>query len=74
MVENKLFATLDPTTRRLIFPQSGSAPKELLVTDTVGFIRELPSPLMEAFRATLEETLEADSWARKAAKNLVLDA
>ncbi len=60
MVENKLFATLDPTTRRLILPQSDAAPNELLLTDTVGFIRELPVPLMEAFRATLEETLEAD--------------
>ncbi len=60
LTENKLFATLDPTTRRLIIPQEGQTPKELLITDTVGFIRELPSPLFEAFRATLEETLEAD--------------
>jgi len=60
LAENKLFATLDPTTRRLIVPQVGSAPRELLITDTVGFIRELPAPLMEAFSATLEETLEAD--------------
>ena len=60
LAENKLFATLDPTTRRLIFPQTDSAPNQLLITDTVGFIRELPAPLMEAFRATLEETLEAD--------------
>ncbi len=58
--ENQLFATLDPTTRRLTFPQSGGAPHELLITDTVGFIRELPAPLMEAFKATLEETLHAD--------------
>ncbi len=60
LAENKLFATLDPTTRRLAFPQIGAPPLELLITDTVGFIRELPAPLIEAFRATLEETLEAD--------------
>ncbi len=60
LAENKLFATLDPTTRRLVLPQKGSAPNDLLITDTVGFISELPSTLMEAFRATLEETLEAD--------------
>ncbi len=60
LAENKLFATLDPTTRRLILPQTGSAPNQLLLTDTVGFIRELPAPLIEAFQATLEETLEAD--------------
>ncbi|WP_320666594.1 GTPase HflX [Prochlorococcus sp. MIT 1307] len=60
LAENKLFATLDPTTRRLILSKSGGSPNELLITDTVGFIRDLPSPLMEAFRATLEETLEAD--------------
>ncbi len=58
--ENKLFATLDPTTRRLTLPQLATSPKELLITDTVGFIRELPAPLMEAFGATLEETLAAD--------------
>ena len=60
LAENKLFATLDPTTRRLSLPQTSAAPKELLITDTVGFIRELPKPLLEAFRATLEETREAD--------------
>ncbi|CAI8161148.1 MAG: GTPase HflX [Prochlorococcus marinus str. MIT 9215] len=60
LAENKLFATLDPTTRRLTLPQTGAAPHEILLTDTVGFIRELPEPLIEAFRATLEETLEAD--------------
>ena len=60
LAENKLFATLDPTTRRLLIPQTGGKPLELLITDTVGFIRELPAPLVEAFRATLEETLEAD--------------
>ena len=54
--EDKLFATLDPTTRRLRFPRE----RELIVTDTVGFIRELPDELREAFRATLEELDEAD--------------
>ena len=58
--ENILFATLDPTTRRLCFPRAGAAPRELLITDTVGFIRELPAPLMQAFMATLEETRTAD--------------
>ncbi|MBT66035.1 MAG: GTPase HflX [Synechococcus sp. NP17] len=60
LAENKLFATLDPTTRRLILPQVSAPPKEVLMTDTVGFIRELPQPLLEAFRATLEETRDAD--------------
>ncbi len=59
-VEDKLFATLDLTTRRMSLPRSGASPNELLITDTVGFIRELPSPLVEAFKATLEETFEAD--------------
>jgi len=54
LAENKLFATLDPTTRRLALPEP------LLLTDTVGFIRDLPPPLLEAFRSTLEETLDAD--------------
>ena len=56
LAENKLFATLDPTTRRLRFPQE----RELILTDTVGFIRSLPKELVEAFRATLEELEEAD--------------
>ena len=56
LAENRLFATLDPTTRRLRFPQE----KELILTDTVGFIRNLPKELLEAFRATLEELEEAD--------------
>jgi GTP-binding protein HflX len=61
LAENKLFATLDPTTRRLALPDpEGTSSTALLLTDTVGFIRELPPPLMEAFRSTLEETLEAD--------------
>ena len=61
LAENKLFATLDPTTRRISRPNpSGGPPRTLLLTDTVGFIRALPPPLVEAFRSTLEETLEAD--------------
>ena len=60
LAENKLFATLDPTTRRLDLPRSGQRPDRLLITDTVGFIRDLPQPLVEAFRATLEEALDAD--------------
>ena len=60
LAENKLFATLDPTTRRLDLPQPGQRPDRLLITDTVGFIRDLPQPLVEAFRATLEEALDAD--------------
>jgi len=56
MVENKLFATLDPTTRQLILPGR----QKLLLTDTVGFIRRLPHDLVEAFKATLEEVLVAD--------------
>jgi GTP-binding protein HflX len=61
LAENKLFATLDPTTRRLeIADPEGGSSMALLLTDTVGFIRNLPPPLVEAFRSTLEETLEAD--------------
>jgi len=54
--ENKLFATLDPTSRRLRFPHE----REIILTDTVGFIRDLPDELREAFRATLEELADAD--------------
>jgi GTP-binding protein HflX len=53
---NQLFATLDPTTRRLALP-SGRA---MLLTDTVGFVRRLPHRLVEAFKATLEEAIQAD--------------
>ena len=60
VTQNKLFATLDPATRRLIIPRVGNSPRELLIVDTVGFIRELPSTLMEAFQATIEEALDAD--------------
>jgi GTP-binding protein HflX len=54
--EDKLFATLDPTSRRLRFPHE----REIILTDTVGFIRDLPDELREAFRATLEELADAD--------------
>ncbi|MDQ2944095.1 MAG: GTPase HflX, partial [Candidatus Dormibacteraeota bacterium] len=54
--EQKLFATLDPTTRKLALPTG----RGLLVTDTVGFIQKLPTDLIAAFRATLEEVTEAD--------------
>ncbi|MEI2580988.1 GTPase HflX [Scytonema sp. PRP1] len=59
---DQLFATLDPTTRRLVVPhaQMGEL-QEILVTDTVGFIHELPASLMDAFRATLEEVTEAEA-------------
>jgi GTP-binding protein HflX len=54
--EDKLFATLDPTSRRLRFPED----REIILTDTVGFIRDLPKDLVHAFRSTLDEALEAD--------------
>jgi GTP-binding protein HflX len=56
LAEDKLFATLDPTSRRLRFPRD----REVIVTDTVGFIRDLPPDLVKAFRATLEELGDAD--------------
>ncbi|HVO20864.1 MAG TPA: GTPase HflX [Anaeromyxobacter sp.] len=56
LAEDKLFATLDPTSRRLRFPRD----REVIVTDTVGFIRDLPPDLVDAFRATLEELSDAD--------------
>lgn len=56
LVEDKLFATLDPTTRRLVLPGR----KQVLLTDTVGFIQKLPPTVIAAFRATLEELYEAD--------------
>ncbi|MDZ8223726.1 GTPase HflX [Nostoc sp. ChiVER01] len=59
---DQLFATLDPTTRRLVIPHGeANKPQEILITDTVGFIHELPASLMDAFRATLEEVTEADA-------------
>ena len=56
LAENKLFATLDPTTRRLRLPTN----QNVLLTDTVGFIRKLPHGLVEAFKATLEEVVQSD--------------
>ena len=56
LAEDKLFATLDPTTRRIELPNG----QEVLLTDTVGFIQKLPHQLIAAFRATLEEVVEAD--------------
>ena len=55
-VANALFATLDPASRRLRFPHD----REVIITDTVGFIRDLPPELVTAFRATLEELKDAD--------------
>lgn len=55
-VEDRMFATLDPTSRRLRFPRE----RDVIVTDTVGFIRDLPVDLVAAFRATLEELEGAD--------------
>jgi GTP-binding protein HflX len=56
VAESRLFATLDPSSRRLRFPRD----MEVIITDTVGFIRDLPKDLMAAFQATLEELNEAD--------------
>ncbi len=53
---DQMFVTLDPTSRRLRFPKQG----DVIVTDTVGFIRDLPPDLVTAFRATLEELSDAD--------------
>ncbi|RME69462.1 MAG: GTPase HflX, partial [Nitrospirae bacterium] len=55
-VEQRMFATLDTTTRRLRFPKD----REIIITDTVGFIRDLPEELVDAFRATLDELNDAD--------------
>mmetsp|Transcript_21913 Transcript_21913/g.45032 ORF Transcript_21913/g.45032 Transcript_21913/m.45032 type:complete len:653 (+) Transcript_21913:197-2155(+) len=59
MAESMLFATLDPTTRKVKLPGDSAHP-EFLLTDTVGFIQKLPTNLVAAFRATLEEVEEAD--------------
>lgn len=56
MIEDQLFATLDPTTRRLRLPTN----QNVLLSDTVGFIRKLPHRLVEAFKATLEEVVQAE--------------
>lgn len=67
VAEDKLFATLDPRSRRLSFtapttPETDTEPglREAIITDTVGFIRDLPKELVAAFRATFEETSDAD--------------
>ncbi len=61
LAEDRMFATLDPTTRRLTLGDGeGHLSRTLLITDTVGFIRDLPHQLMEAFRSTIEEALDAD--------------
>ncbi|SEM14221.1 GTP-binding protein HflX [Roseovarius tolerans] len=57
MAKDMLFATLDPTMRRVVLPGGGA---EVILSDTVGFISDLPTELVAAFRATLEEVLEAD--------------
>mgnify|MGYP003290178205 CR=1 FL=1 len=56
LVEDKLFATLDPTTRKITLPNN----QKLLLTDTVGFVRDLPHDLVEAFKSTLEEAVLSD--------------
>lgn len=56
LAKNQVFATLDPTTRKVFLPDGPTS----VVTDTVGFIRKLPIQLIEAFKATLEESAEAD--------------
>lgn len=56
VAEDKLFATLDPVTRHILLPGN----QEVLLTDTVGFIQKLPTKLIAAFRATLEEVIDAD--------------
>lgn len=56
LAADKLFATLDPTTRQLVLPNK----QKLLLTDTVGFIKKLPHTLIDSFKATLEEVVEAD--------------
>lgn len=57
---DQLFATLDPTTRKLVITDPETSDRTtILLTDTVGFIHELPPPLMDAFRATVEEVTEA---------------
>jgi GTPase len=59
---DRLFATLDPTTRKLVITEPETQEhRTVLLTDTVGFIHELPPALMDAFRATLEEVTEADA-------------
>lgn len=60
LVQNALFATLEPTTRRGEFGPPGERGRPFVLTDTVGFVRHLPTQLVEAFRSTLEEVVDAD--------------
>ncbi|MFZ1346842.1 MAG: GTPase HflX [Tabrizicola sp.] len=61
MAKDMLFATLDPTMRGIVLPsENGGAGRKIIASDTVGFISDLPTQLVAAFRATLEEVLEAD--------------
>ncbi len=59
-VANALFATLDTRVGELVFPSETGAPQKILLSDTIGFIQDLPPQLIDAFRSTLEETVEAD--------------
>jgi GTPase len=60
LVQDALFATLEPTTRRAEFDPDSKAAGRYTITDTVGFVRHLPTQLIEAFRSTLEEVVDAD--------------
>jgi GTP-binding protein HflX len=60
LVQDALFATLEPTTRRAEFSDGSGRPDRFLLTDTVGFVRHLPTQLVEAFRSTLEEVVDAE--------------
>jgi GTP-binding protein HflX len=60
LVQDALFATLEPTTRRAEFDPESKAAGRYTLTDTVGFVRHLPTQLVEAFRSTLEEVVDAD--------------
>jgi GTP-binding protein HflX len=61
LAKDMLFATLDPTMRGIVLPsENGGAGRKIIASDTVGFISDLPTQLVAAFRATLEEVLEAD--------------
>lgn len=60
LVQDALFATLEPTTRRAEFDDGSGRPGRFLLTDTVGFVRHLPTQLVEAFRSTLEEVVDPD--------------
>ncbi len=60
LVQDALFATLEPTTRRGVFDDGSKGGRPFVVTDTVGFVRHLPTQLVESFRSTLEEVVDAD--------------